>query len=54
MIAHRSFVVVRWAHLHESLDNYFNNIATGSQMAYQYQRDSGSALGGEPVSKSTA
>ncbi len=30
--AHRSFVVVRWAHLHESLGNDFNDVATGSQM----------------------
>lgn len=28
----RSFFVLRWAHLHESLDNFFDNVATGSQM----------------------
>jgi hypothetical protein len=27
----RSFAVVRWAHLHESLDDFFDNPATGSE-----------------------
>lgn len=29
---HRSFVVLRWAHLNENLDDYFHNAATGSLM----------------------
>src|SRR5260370_64872 len=27
---HRSFVTVRWAHLHEFLDDFFHNAATGN------------------------
>src|SRR5262249_31993587 len=30
--AHHSFASLRWSHLHENLDNYFNSAATGSFM----------------------
>src|SRR5882724_737405 len=30
--SHHSFGTLRWSHLHESLDNYFNSPATGSHM----------------------